>query len=160
MINILFVCLGNICRSPTAEAVMRERVARRGMADRFNIDSAGILDAHRGEPADARMRRHAAKRGYDLTSISRPVEVEDFQRFDLLVGMDEQNRQDLVALAPDAAARERISLLLDHLPDADAREVPDPYYGGAAGFERVLDLVEDACDALLDQLDTSTTSPS
>ena len=139
---------------------MRERVARRGMADRFNIDSAGILDAHRGEPADARMRRHAAKRGYDLTSISRPVEVEDFQRFDLLVGMDEQNRQDLVALAPDAAARERISLLLDHLPDADAREVPDPYYGGAAGFERVLDLVEDACDALLDQLDTSTTSPS
>lgn len=155
MIRVLFVCLGNICRSPAAEAVFRRKVAARDVEKRYQIDSAGILDAHQGEPADARMRRHAAQRGYDLASISRPVLPEDFQRFDYLVGMDEQNRRDLLALAPDPAARDRVSLLLDHLPGATVREVPDPYYGGAAGFERVLDLVEDACDAFLEHLETA-----
>ena len=128
---MLFVCLGNICRSPSAEAVFREAVDKAGMSGKVEVDSAGIIGYHAGEGADPRMKRHASQRGYRLTSISRPVIAEDFNRFDLIVGMDE------------------IRKMTDFCTRFDETEVPDPYYGGAAGFERVLDLLEDACDGLL-----------
>lgn len=152
MTRVLFICLGNICRSPAAGAVFRDRVERAGLESKFEIDSAGILDVHRGHPADARMRAHARARGYDLRSVSRPVAPEDFDRFDLLIGMDDQNLNDLKAMLPDAAHAAKLSLLLEHAPELGVREVPDPYYGGAAGFEHVLDLVEVACDRLLERL--------
>jgi len=152
-IRILFVCLGNICRSPTAESVFRQRVEAAGLREAFEIDSAGILDVHQGQPADARMRRHASQRGYELDSISRPVVPEDFARFDHIVAMDHQNLADLLSLLPDPAFHSKLSLLLDEAPELNRREVPDPYYGGAAGFEEVLDLVETACDRLLERLE-------
>jgi len=148
--HILFVCLGNICRSPSAEAVFKDRIRSAGLEEAFEVDSAGILSEHRGCPADSRMRRHARKRGYELTSISRPVTPEDFERFDFIYGMDAWNLEDLYERAPDETARKKCRLLLDCVPDAGTREVPDPYYGGAAGFEEVLDLVEIAADSLLE----------
>lgn len=151
-VTILFVCLGNICRSPTAEAVFRQKVEEAGLTDRIEVDSAGILAVHQGEPADARMRKHARMRGMELDSLSRPVSPEDFQRFDLIIGMDHQNIRDLKQRAPDKAAAQKISLLLDQVPGMSAAEVPDPYYGGADGFEDVLDLVELAADRLLENI--------
>lgn len=145
---MLFVCLGNICRSPSAEAVFREAVDKAGMSGKVEVDSAGIIGYHAGEGADPRMKRHASQRGYRLTSISRPVIAEDFNRFDLIVGMDDRNIRDLRRKAP-ADGRAEIRKMTDFCTRFDETEVPDPYYGGAAGFERVLDLLEDACDGLL-----------
>jgi protein-tyrosine phosphatase len=154
MNKILFVCLGNICRSPTAEAVMIDRIQKAGLSDAYEIDSAGILAAHQGEPADARMRAHASKRGYALTSRSRPVRESDFYDFDHIIAMDHSNLDDLKERAPNDAYTATLSLLLCWLPNADVSEVPDPYYGGPEGFDQVLDLVEAACDALLLNLET------
>lgn len=148
-ISLLFVCLGNICRSPTAEAVFIKRVKEAGLTERFVVDSAGVIAAHAGEKADARMRQHAAKRGYDLQSISRPVTPEDFYRFDYLVAMDADNVRDLQAMAPDRKAAGKIFRLLELVPEVETKDVPDPYYGGAEGFEEVLDLVERASGILL-----------
>ncbi len=150
--RVLFVCLGNICRSPSAEAVFRGAVERAGLEDRIEIDSAGISGYHAGESADSRMTRHAARRGYRLTSISRPVTTEDFDRFDLIVGMDDSNIRDLMRKAPREDVRAEIRRMTDFCTQYDDTEVPDPYYGGAAGFERVLDLLEDACRGLLDHV--------
>ncbi|MDA3874021.1 MAG: low molecular weight phosphotyrosine protein phosphatase [Kiritimatiellae bacterium] len=150
--KILFICLGNICRSPTAEAVFRDRVEAAGLSDAFEIDSAGILSVHKGSPADTRMRRHAKKRGYELTSISRPVTREDFFLFDSLIAMDRENMQDLRKLAPDDTCKTKCSLFLSNAPELGITEVPDPYYGGEAGFQEVIDLVEIAADALLAKL--------
>ena len=151
--KILFVCLGNICRSPSAEAVMNGIIEKNGAGQLFEIDSAGVIGVHAGGPADARMKKHARKRGYQLTSISRPVvPAADFDYFDLIVAMDDQNVSDLLAMAPDESARNKIVKMTDFSRTKGYDEVPDPYYGGDAGFELVLDLLEDACQGLYEQL--------
>ena len=150
--KILFVCLGNICRSSSAEGVMKLLVEKAGRTAEFEIDSAGILSYHQGELPDPRMRSHAARRGYQLLHRSRPITTEDFSRFDLIIGMDDQNIDDLRQLAPSPEACEKIHRMTEYCtshPQADY--VPDPYYGGSEGFEYVLDLLEDVCAGLLSQ---------
>ena len=152
--KILFVCLGNICRSPSAEAVMKKLVQDAGLDGRIKIDSAGIIGYHAGEKADPRMRSHAARRGYKLDSVSRPVCTEDFFDFDLIIGMDNRNIDDLKRKAPDLESVENaaISTMAHDAKNKLYDHVPDPYYSGAEGFELVLDLLEDACAGLLDEL--------
>jgi protein-tyrosine phosphatase len=148
--KILFVCLGNICRSPMAEGVMKRLVDSAGRTDEFFIDSAGMMAYHQGELPDSRMRAHAARRGYSLTHRSRPVTSDDFERFDLIVGMDDSNIAALQERAPSAADLKKICRMTDYCTlFTDADHVPDPYYGGASGFEYVIDLLEDACAGLL-----------
>lgn len=154
-IKILFVCLGNICRSSSAEGVMKQLVEKAGRADEFVIDSAGILSYHQGELPDPRMRAHAARRGYQLTHRSRPVCIDDFYDFDLIIGMDERNIEDLKERAPSLEAEQKIHRMTEYCTRfTHADHVPDPYYGGAEGFEYVLDLLEDACEGLLKVCDT------
>lgn len=150
--KILLICMGNICRSPTAEGVFRA-IARAEAPDlALEIDSAGTHDYHVGEPPDRRAIAHARRRGIDLTPLrARQLEAADFERFDLILAMDDRNVADALDVAP-AARRERLRLFLDFAPDAGTREVPDPYYGGPDGFERVLDLVEQASRGLLAEL--------
>ena len=153
MKRILFVCLGNICRSSTAEAVMKHLVSQAGRELEFEIDSAGILSYHRGELPDPRMRAHAARRGYTLDHRSRPVCTDDFLHFDLIIGMDDRNLDDLRDRAPSPEACRKICRMTDYCTRYTwADHVPDPYYGGAEGFEQVLDLLEDACAGLLRSL--------
>ncbi len=149
--RVLFVCLGNICRSPTGEGVLRHIVQERDLAEEFYIDSAGTGAWHVGEAADSRMRRAASRRGYDLTSRARQVTVEDFHDFHLIVAMDRSNLSDLEELQP-GGARADLRLFSEFLPEGAPRDVPDPYYGGASGFDRVLDLVEEGAANLLDHL--------
>ena len=150
--SVLFVCMGNICRSPTAEGVFRERAARAGMASRIVIASAGTGDWHVGEPPDRRAIAHAAKRGYDLRrQRARQICDEDFRRFRWILAMDRANLRELTAMRPNAHDG-HVGLFLDLAPELGVREVPDPYYGGADGFERVLDLIEAASDSLLEKI--------
>lgn len=151
--RILFVCLGNICRSPAAQGVMQRLVDERGVADRFDIDSAGTYSGHHGELPDPRMRRHASLRGYDLRHRARPVTRADMGDFDLIVAMDAGNERDLRRLAATLDEERKIVLLgryIRHNPHYD--HVPDPYYEGSEGFELALDLLEDACAGLLDEI--------
>ncbi len=148
-IKILFVCMGNICRSPSAEAVMNSLIANRGLYDKIQCDSAGTLSYHAGEPADARMQRHASKRGYELTSIARQVRANDFEEFDYVVAMDNDNLTNLQAFLPSPDLASKISKMTDYCTGPNPGYVPDPYYGGSEGFEHVLDLLEDACIGLL-----------
>ena len=148
MTRILFVCLGNICRSPTAEGVMRRLVSEHGLEDQIEIDSAGTGGWHVGAPPDARATEAAARRGTTLSGAARRFDPStDFDRFDLILAMDAENRHDLLALAPDEEARAKVRMFLP-----GDRDVPDPYYGGPEGFDEVLDLVEDAAAALVDEL--------
>ena len=149
---ILFVCLGNICRSPAAEEVMRRLVNDAGLEHEFFLDSAGLIDYHEGEPADARMRAHAARRGYHITHISRPVRYDDFFDFDWIVGMDDRNISKLKSLAPGLEEEQKVVRMTDYCRLKVVDHVPDPYYGGDSGFENVLDILEDACAGLLDTL--------
>jgi protein-tyrosine phosphatase len=149
-VRILFVCLGNICRSPTAEAVMRGLIAERGLDDEITVASAGTGDWHLGDPPDQRAVAAAAERGVELTGTARQVSEADFAGFDLLVAMDRSNRDALLRLAPEAEARDKVRLLRDF--DDGAGDVPDPYYGGPDGFADVVDIVERSCAALLDEL--------
>ncbi len=150
-ISVLFVCMGNICRSPTAEGVFRHVVNEAGLADRVLVDSAGTHAYHVGEPADRRAQAAAERRGISLDGISaRRVQESDFQRFQYVLAMDHLNLRTLSDQAGDEY-QERLGLFLD-FASGDEEEVPDPYYGGAAGFERVLDLVEDASRGLLETL--------
>ena len=150
--KILFVCLGNICHSPAAEEIMRRLVADAGLDKEIVLDSAGLIDYHEGEPADGRMRAHAARRGYQITHLSRPVRYDDFFDFDLIVGMDDRNISRLKALAPGLDEERKVVRMTDYCRLKVADHVPDPYYGGASGFENVLDILEDACAGLLDTL--------
>lgn len=146
------ICMGNICRSPTAEGVLRARLAAAGLADRVEVDSAGTHDYHVGAPPDPRSQEHAARRGYDLAPLrARTVRADDFARFDWLLAMDEDNLERLKAACP-AAHRGKLARLMAFAPEAGSDIVPDPYYGGADGFDRVLDLVEAACDGLIAHL--------
>lgn len=146
---VLFVCMGNICRSPTAEGVFRARVERAGLRDRLLIESAGIGDWHVGQPPDERAMLHARRRGYDLSRLrARQVTRDDFSRFGWIFAMDLRNLRDLKALQP-AGYSGYLGLFLDLVPDLGVREVPDPYFGGTDGFERVLELTERASDELL-----------
>ena len=147
--NILFVCLGNICRSPSAEAVLRAIAAREAPELSIEVDSAGTAGYHIGDPPDSRSQAAAHRRGYDMSPLrARVVEPADFERFDLVLAMDENNYAVLRQRAP-TAYRERVKLFLDFAPDCGMSEVPDPYYGGPSGFEHVLDLVEEASRGLV-----------
>ncbi|RQR62138.1 low molecular weight phosphotyrosine protein phosphatase [Burkholderia sp. Bp9126] len=151
-VAICFVCLGNICRSPTAEGVMRHQVEAAGLADRIDVDSAGTGDWHVGEAPDSRAQAAARTRGYDLSALrARQVSGADFEHFDLLLAMDDANLAELRRRCP-AEHRGKVRLLMAFAPGATVSEVADPYFGGAQGFEQVLDQCEAACRGLLDTL--------
>lgn len=152
MYSVLFVCLGNICRSSAAEAIFADRVNKAGAAAHFNLDSAGLIDCHEGEEADARMRSHAFAHGYRITHLSRPVTREDLQRFDLIVAMDHNNVAGLLKLARTPEEKHKIVEMAAFLTHHNARFIPDPYYGTHQDFEWVIELLEDACDGLFNHL--------
>ncbi len=148
--KILFVCLGNICRSPAAQGVMQRLIDERGLADRFTLDSAGTYGGHAGSLPDRRMRVHASRRGYDLTHRSRRVTGSDFEDFDLIVAMDAGNERDLRQMAATPSEARKIVMMGRYIKQHPHYDyVPDPYYEGSEGFELVLDLLEDACLNLL-----------
>lgn len=147
--RVLMVCMGNICRSPTAEGVLRQRLQRAGLGEVVAVDSAGTYGGHVGDAPDLRAQKHARQRGVDLSRLrARKVTAEDFQRFQLILAMDDDNLAALARLQPPTAAAPRLLTEFARRPGAP-REVPDPYYGGPEGFEHVLDLIEDACDGVL-----------
>jgi protein-tyrosine phosphatase len=149
---VLMVCMGNICRSPTAEAVLRQRLRAAGLHRQVAVDSAGMIDQHRGSPPDPRAIRHAARRGYDLSALrARVVEPVDFERFHWMLAMDSENLHWLRKQQPTGSAA-RLSALLEHAPGLGETDVPDPYYGSPEGFERVLDLIEAGCDGFVRHL--------
>lgn len=153
MQKVLFVCLGNICRSPAAEEVFRRIVADNGDSDKFLIDSAGTGSYHVGELPDSRMRIHARRRGLELTHRCRQVTAEDFSDFDIIIGMDASNLQNLRRMAPSVEAARKIRPMAEFFsPSAPYDHVPDPYYEGAEGFELVLDLLADGCQNLYERL--------
>ncbi|GLU19228.1 hypothetical protein SLE2022_354890 [Rubroshorea leprosula] len=162
--SLLFVCLGNICRSPAAEGVFRDIVKKRALDSNFKIDSAGTIDYHDGNLADPRMRAASKRRGIEITSVSRPIRPSDFRDFDVILAMDKQNRGissigyigafnrwKFRETLPDDAHK-KFRLMCSYCKKHDETEVPDPYYGGPQGFEKVLDLLEDACESLLDSI--------
>ena len=150
--RVLFVCLGNICRSPTAEVVFRARAQRAGVEQRVRVASAGTGDWHVGEPPDRRAIAHAAKRGYDLAPLrARQVTTADFERYDWILAMDQTVLRELTLMQPSSYSG-RLGRFLDFAPHVGLRDVPDPYYGSPSHFERVLDLVEHASDGLLAHL--------
>ena len=152
--KLLFVCLGNICRSPSAEAVMNGYLKVNLLDDEFECDSAGTGGWHAGERADNRMRIHAARRDYDLTSIARQFNPNnDFDTFDIILGMDQQNVSDLQGMARNQNDLNKIKSMTDYCTRyTHYNSVPDPYYGGSDGFELVLDILEDACEGLLNEI--------
>lgn len=151
-LSVLFVCMGNICRSPTAEGVLRHRLQRAALGSVVAVDSAGTYGGHAGDAPDPRAQKHALKRGVDLSRLrARKVTPEDFQRFQLILAMDDDNLAALARLQPPGAPAPRLLTEFARRPGAP-REVPDPYYGGPDGFEHVLDLIEDACDGVLAHL--------
>lgn len=147
--KLLFVCLGNICRSPAADGVMHRQVMEAGWQDRIHIDSAGTAGWHTGKHADPRMRKAAALRGFELAHLARQVTADDLAGYDLILVMDDQNRRDLRPLDPLRQHDAKIRLFCEFCTRHGDREVPDPYYGGDAGFEHVLDLMEDGCAGVL-----------
>lgn len=146
--SILFVCMGNICRSPMAEGVFLSILKREGKTNDFTIDSAGTIGYHAGELPDSRMRKHASLRGYSLTHLSRKVTYSDFEIFDLLVAMDDANFDDLCELARTPDEKNKVVKMTAFSQKYNASHIPDPYYGGDSGFEHVIDLLEDACEGL------------
>jgi protein-tyrosine phosphatase len=152
MVKVLFVCMGNICRSPTAHGVFRELVQREGLIEQIGIDSAGTHAYHVGEPPDCRAQETARRRGIDMSDLrARRVEPEDFHHFDYVLAMDEDNYHGLNRICPEGQ-HDRLRMFMDFAPELRTHEVPDPYYGGATGFEHVLDLVEAAAAGLLTEI--------
>lgn len=153
MTRVLFVCLGNICRSPTAHGVFQKMVDDAGLSKRIQVDSAGTAAWHVGKQPDSRSAEHALKRGYDLSPLrARQAVAADFDQFDYVLAMDKENLANLQDICPKGAKSAPQLLLYEYCRDFDELEVPDPYYGGDAGFEHVLDLVEDACSGLLSEI--------
>lgn len=158
MVRVLFVCLGNICRSPTAEGVFRKLVVEEGLIDHIEIDSAGTHAYHIGKPPDHRAQAAALRRGVDLSALrGRQAVREDIERFHYVLAMDEENYEHLLAMCPEGM-EERVRLFLEFAPHRSERNVPDPYYGGPAGFDRVLDMVEEAARGLLADIRTTRLS--
>ncbi|WP_448533623.1 low molecular weight protein-tyrosine-phosphatase [Parathermosynechococcus lividus] len=151
-IRLLFVCLGNICRSPAAEGIMQDLVAKAGLADKIQCDSAGTSNFHIGDPPDARMVMTARQRGLHLNSRARQFHHGDFEEFDLILAMDRDNYQDILRLDPEGNYRDKVRLICDFCQQHTTKDVPDPYYGDRQGFEKVLDLLNDACAGLLTYL--------
>lgn len=157
--RIIFVCLGNIVRSPLAENMFRHVAEREGLAGQYEVDSAGTSSYHVGERPDDRMRRVAAERGFRYDGRSRQFELEDFDRFDLIIAMDKSNRNNLLRLTRTPQDEDKIRLMREFDPQSDSEEpVPDPYYGGIRGFERVYDIVERSCQGLLRALENGDLS--
>lgn len=146
--SILFLCMGNICRSPAAETIMQAKVNAAGLDAELLIDSAGTLGYHAGAKADSRMREHASRRGLNITHLSRQIERRDFSNFDIIIAMDDQNIEDL-EMVYEAELLQKVVKMTDFCIKRTETFVPDPYYGGAAGFEQVLDILDDACEGLL-----------
>lgn len=152
-VRVLFVCLGNICRSPAAQAVMEHLVREQGLEANLEVDSAGLLDSHKGEDADPRIRIAGTRRGYRFEHHSRPVTPQDFDRFQYIVAMDSQVLAKLRSMSNGGRpSPPRLSLIMQHAATAESPEVPDPYWGNAADFENVMDLVEAGCAGLLENL--------
>lgn len=149
--RILFVCLGNICRSPAADGILSAMVAERGLTDLIEVDSAGTYSGHVGDLPDPRMRRAASKRGYDLTHRARTVREEDFYRFDMIVVMDDNNYESVCRLAPERKYIDKVFRMCEFTTAfPDWHYVPDPYYEGADGFELVLDMLENGCEKIIE----------
>ncbi len=153
-IRIIFVCLGNICRSPAAEAIFKHKIAQTGFSDSYIVDSAGIHGYHSGENADIRMIRHASRRGITIDSISRQFKYEDFDKFDYIIGMDDSNIKALKKIALSNEDLLKISKMTDYSASLNISQVPDPYYGGYDGFERVLDILDDSINGLIKKIET------
>ncbi len=154
VIKVLFVCLGNICRSPAAEAVFQHLLNERDLSHRIYVDSAGTSGCHKGDKADSRMREHAEKRGIKLTSISRQLSFpKDFDKFDYIIVMDNVNLEAVRTLDKEGEYSRKILKITDFANNRTEAEVPDPYYGGAKGFEQVLDIVTDGAIGLLEEIE-------
>lgn len=155
MKKLLFVCLGNICRSPAGEGIMQKMIENQGLEDNYSCDSAGTSAYHQGEPADSRMRKHAKKRGYMLTSVARQFVAEDFDNFDYILTMDQSNYRNVLAVATSDEQKNKVYSMTKFCTRHTEQSVPDPYYGGDAGFEKVLDILEDSCEEMLRKLQSS-----
>lgn len=152
--KVLFVCLGNICRSPAAEGIFRHKVKQKKLEHLITCDSAGTSAYHAGEPADGRMRQHAMDRGYELTSLARQLIPQDLENFDLILTMDDSNYHNTLSLDPEGHNHQKVKKMVSYCEIHNVSEVPDPYYGGYDGFELVIDILEDSCDELLKELKT------
>ncbi len=152
--KILFVCLGNICRSPAGEGIMKILVEEARLNDKIEIDSAGTSGYHNGELPDKRMRQHGLRRGYNFDSLSRRFTATDFDNFDLILAMDDSNFHNIMSLSPDLESQKKVRRMVEYSQKYSHDHIPDPYYSGADGFELVLDLLEDACASLLAQIKT------
>ena len=150
--SILFVCMGNICRSPAAEIIFRHQVAQAGLEGDLFIDSAGTISYHTGNPPDPRMSETLTRRGYEVRGRARQIQPEDLERFDLILTMDEDNLADVRALDGKNQFSDKIRAFVEYLENHDAPRIPDPYYGGQKGLETVIELLEDGCTGLIHQI--------
>ncbi len=151
--KILFVCLGNICRSPAGEGIMKHIISEKGLDDKIEVDSAGTSGYHDGDLPDHRMRQHGARRDYVFDSHSRKFTVNDFDDFDIILAMDDSNYSNIMRLSPDLESQKKVHRMVDFSQKHNYDHIPDPYYMGADGFELVLDLLEDACGGLMKHIE-------